>query len=167
MAYNQPIWFANWELTTFAKVLIKQFLEWLFYGSQPANLVILIKNSQNSKPYHSHRFNTFTILVSKQCSACLFPMISPYSIGYDTDNTSCWITVSPYPKDVTIISSSPDPDLSDQFIHPTAEQVLQLTIQLDPKPVKQMRSIAAICQRHKLYIKVLKLCHHIQHTVQL
>ena len=80
---------------------------------------------------------------------------SPYSRGYDTDNTSSWITVSHHSEDVIVISSnsSPDPDLSDQFTHPRVEQVVQLINKLDPKPVKHMRSLAAIYQRWKLHKK--------------
>ena len=59
-------------------------------------------------------------------------MISPASTGYETDNTSSWITVSHHPKDVIVISSNslPDPDLSDQFIHATAEQICNQLINL-------------------------------------
>ena len=73
-------------------------------------------------------------------------MISHYSTSYDTDNTSTSITVSHHPKDVIVISSNkpPDTDLSDQFIHPTLEQVLQFTNQLDYKPVKHVRSMFVI-----------------------
>ena len=59
-------------------------------------------------------------------------MLSPYSTGYDTDNTSSWLTVSYHFEDVIVISSNspPDPDLSDQFVHPIVEQVLQITTNL-------------------------------------
>ena len=92
-------------------------------------------------------------------------MISPYSIGYDTENISSWITVSHHPKDVTVISSNlPSvPDLSDQFIHPTAEQVLQQTNQLYHKPVKCMRLMFAIhwkCKLNKKALKDMLMCQH-------
>ena len=78
-----------------------------------------------------------------------FTVMSLYSRGHDTDNTSSWITVSHHPEDVIVISSnaSLDPDLIDQFIQPTAEQVLQLTSHLDHKPVKYTRSVFAICSK--------------------
>ena len=84
-------------------------------------------------------------------------MISHYSTSYNTDNTSACLTVSYHPKDVIVISSNspPDPDLSDQFIHPTLEQILQFTNQLDHKPVKCLSAVFAIHQRHKLHKKAL------------
>ena len=62
-------------------------------------------------------------------------VISSYSTGYDTDNTSSWTTVYHHPEKIIVISSNvtPDPDLSDQFIHPEAEQVSQQTNQPDQK----------------------------------
>ena len=65
-------------------------------------------------------------------------MTSHYNTGYDNDNTSSCITVSLQPKDVTVISSylPPGPGLSDQFVYPIPEQMLQLTNQLNHKPVK-------------------------------
>ena len=76
----------------------------------------------------------------------IFFMISHYSTSHDADSTSTWITVSHHPNDVIAISSgSPlDADLSDQFIHPTPEQTLQLTNQHHHKCAKHLRSMLAI-----------------------
>ena len=64
---------------------------------------------------------SFIILVSHQCFYTLLVTISPYSTGYDTDNTSSRITVSHHSKDVIVISLNlhkPDPDLSDHLVYP-------------------------------------------------
>ena len=86
-------------------------------------------------PYQSETHNSILILTYIGLACLQFwsllnalhslVMISPYSTGYGTDNTSSWIMVSQHPKDVIVISSNliPDPDLSDQFINATVEQV--------------------------------------------
>ena len=91
-------------------------------------------------------------------------MISHCSTGYVTDNTSSWITVSYHPKDVIVISSNllPDPHLSDQFIHPTSEHILQLTSLLDHKPVQCVRSVFAIYCK-----KALNMYQSVQRAAQL
>ena len=82
----------------------------------------------------------------------LFAVMLPYSTAHDTNNISSWITVSHHPDDVIVISSSSPlvKDLSDQFIQPTAEHILQLISHLDHKPGNHTRSISAIHQKCKL-----------------
>ena len=72
--------------------------------------------------------------------------------------------MSHHPDDVLVISSisSPDTDLGDQFIQPSAEQVLQLISHFDHKPAKYTRLIPPIHQRHKLHEMALKLHKNIQ-----
>ena len=102
-----------------------------------ANLAIANKNSKLLHPSHLQRSSSFTIWLLNNILHVSFTVTSP----------SSWITVSHHPEDVIVISSSSpqDIDLSDQFIHPTAEQVLQLTSHLDHKPAKHTRSMFAMC----------------------
>ena len=76
-----------------------------------------------------------------------FDVTPPYSTESSTCNTSMWIVVSHHQDDVIVIfsNSALDIDLGDQFIQPSAEQVLQLISHFDHKPAKCTRSMPAIC----------------------
>ena len=82
-------------------------------------------------------------------------MTSPYSTGYDTDNTSSGITVSHHHEDLIVISSNLPPGTT------------LTTNQLEHKPVKCMGSVFATHHRHMVCKKALKMHQYVQHMAQL
>ena len=69
----------------------------------------------------------------------------PFSIASSTCNTSYCILVSHHPDDVIMVlsCSSLDAELSEEFIQPPTEQVLQLISNIKYNPTKHIGSITA------------------------